>query len=141
MNITRREALKAIASTAVVAAVPAVAMADAPKSYDARTTDFYDKVAKAVRHLENLSGRYYDPDYDTLHFVLPKDMNTDAVRHSLYATYPKVCQPAFFAGLNAIRVSMWHRPESNAHVYRYRVEYDFDTETWKGLTDKLFSGR
>ena len=139
MNLTRREAIRAFASTAVVAAVPAVAIADAPKSYDARTTDFYDKVAKAVRHLENLLGRNYDPENDTLHFVLPKDMNTDAVRHSLYATYPKACRPAFFAGLNAIRATLWH--QFNPYVYQYRVEYDFDTKTWKGLTDKHFGCR
>ena len=38
MNTTRRDTIKSILAATAVSAVPAVAMADAPKSYDARTT-------------------------------------------------------------------------------------------------------
>lgn len=134
--ITRRTLIKSLSALAASAVLPSTVKA-IDFSPMPSIPDLFAKVDRAIRHLEDLCGKRYDPSTDELHLTcfvrkwLPKDIVEDIQR-----AYPNVHlnEAKTFTKKIAIRVTMFQPTDVG-----YWVTYSFDTHTWHDSTGIPFA--
>jgi len=128
MNLTRRQAIKALASTIAVSAVPAIATTDEKTS----SSEFLEKIHRAVSHLEDLFGKRYDASADVI-CIITHSIKDEPVVEVIKKTYGnRSLMESTRLEKGKVLVCMLNKPTDDYHW----VSYDFVTDAWHDSTGK-----
>ena len=86
--LTRRQALKAIATVAAISAMPAIAngMVAPSKAYEDK---IMESIKTAISRCNVIRGREYNPSRDLLGIIVPFDADMESIRNRIRSIYPE----------------------------------------------------
>lgn len=135
MNLTRQEAIKLLLGTAALAVVPSTV-----KAIDISPRLFKDdkiaKVDRAIRHLEDLCGKRYNPSTDSLTITVPNGdlYSREVLAHIQYTYRDATIKTSKIIKKDRLFVQMCQYP-----YVEHWVTYDFDTKCWHDSTGIPFA--
>lgn len=91
MNITRREALKAIATVAAVSAIPAIAdsVVDDTMPGNLYEDKIIEAIQTAISRVHTIRGVEYNPQKSFLGITIPFNADMESIRKKVLRIYPE----------------------------------------------------